>query len=132
MIKITKTYTDYKDLERTEDFFFNLTKAEIMDMEFSTTGGLTEYLTIISNANDLPSAFKVFKELLSKSYGVRSADGRRFMKSEELSSEFLQTEAYSMIFMDLTTDDEKMSNFIKGILPNDMANKLDLELKTLS
>lgn len=117
MLKKTITYTDYNGVSRTEDFYFNLTKAEITEMELSTAGGLGEMLQRIIDAKDTPSLVKVFKDLLLRAYGVKSSDGRRFMKSEEISREFAETEAYSQLFMELATDAQKASDFVNGIVP---------------
>lgn len=121
MIKKTITYVDYNGTERTEDFYFNLSKAELMEMEMGTKGGLTEELQRIINAQDTPEIIKVFKGLLLKSYGQKSPDGKRFIKSAELSEEFEQTEAYSQLFMELATDDKKASDFVNGIIPSDIS-----------
>ena len=83
MLKKTITYVDYNGSERTEDFYFNLTKAEIMEMELSTTGGLSEMIARIVAAQDAPAIIKVFKELILKAYGQKSADGKRFVKSAQ-------------------------------------------------
>lgn len=117
MLKKTITYTDYNGVEKTEDFYFNLSKAEIMEMELSTYGGLAEMIKRIIDAQDGPAIIKVFKELILKAYGVKSPDGKRFIKSEELFTEFSQTEAYSNLFMELSTDADAASEFIKGIMP---------------
>ena len=121
MIKKTITYVDYNGTERTEDFYFNLSKAELMEMEMGTKGGLTEELQRIINAQDTPEIIKVFKGLLLKSYGQKSPDGKRFIKSAELSEEFEQTEAYSQLFMELATDDKQASDFVNGIIPSDIS-----------
>ena len=120
MIKKTMTYTDYNGVERTEDLYFNLTKAEVMEMEMSTKGGLAEMIQRIIAAQDAPAIIKVFKDLIRKAYGVKSADGKRFIKSEELWAEFEQTEAYSMLFMELATDADAASKFINAIVPADL------------
>ena len=117
MLKKTITYTDYNDVERTEDFYFNLTKAEIMEMELSTTGGLAEMITRIVAAKDAPAIIKVFKDLVLKAYGVKSADGKRFIKSDEIREEFAQTEAYSILFMELATDADAAAKFVNAIVP---------------
>lgn len=117
MLKKTITYTDYNDVERTEDFYFNLTKAEIMEMEMSTSGGLGEMINKIVAAQDAPSIIKIFKDLVLKAYGQKSPDGRRFIKSEELRREFEQTEAYSQLFMELATNADEASAFVNGIIP---------------
>ena len=123
MKKETITYTDYNGVERTEDHFFNLSKAEIMEMELSIDGGLSETINRIINAKDVPALIKLFKKLLLDSYGVKSPDGKRFIKSEELSTEFAQTEAYSQLFMKLATDADAASAFVNGIIPADLADK---------
>ena len=125
MLKKTITYIDYDGSERTEDFYFNLSKAEVMEMELSTTGGLAEMITRIVAAQDNPAIIKVFKELILKAYGEKSPDGKRFVKSEELSTAFSQTEAYSILFMELATDADAASKFVNGIIPSDMAKKIE-------
>lgn len=120
MIKKTLTYKDYNDVERTEDFYFNLSKAEIAEMQLETEGGLGEYIQKIVDAKSQVEIVKLFKKLLLKSYGVKSPDGRRFIKSEALSEEFTQTEAYSILFMELATNSEAASAFVNGILPKDL------------
>lgn len=117
MLKKTITYLGYDGVERTEDFYFNLTKAELMEMEMSITGGLTEMIKKIIAAQDAPAIIKVFKELILKAYGVKSDDGKRFIKSKEISDAFAQTEAYSQLFMELATDSDAAQKFINGIVP---------------
>ena len=120
MLKKTMTYSDYNGTERTEDFYFNLTKAEIMEMEMGTVGGLAEMINKIVAAQDAPAIIKIFKELILKAYGEKSADGKRFIKSEEISNAFSQTEAYSMLFMELATDADAAAAFVNGIIPADI------------
>lgn len=120
MLKKTITYVDYNGVERTEDFYFNLTKAEVMEMELSTTGGYVEMLEEIINAKDSATLIKIFKDLILRAYGEKSKDGKRFVKSEELSTAFSQTEAYSMMFMEFATDADAASAFVNGILPQDI------------
>lgn len=117
MLKKTFTYTDFNGVERTEDHYFNLSKAELMEMELSTTGGLAEMINKIVAAQDAPAIVKIFKDLVLKAYGQKSADGRRFIKSKELSDEFSQTEAYSQLFMELATDADAAAAFVNGIVP---------------
>lgn len=124
MLKKSITYVDYNGVERKEDFYFNLSKAEIMEMEMSTVGGLAEMITKIVAAQDAPSIIKIFKELVLKAYGEKSADGKRFVKSEELSTAFSQTDAYSTLFMELATDADAAAAFVNGIMPADMAKQL--------
>ena len=110
MIKKTITYTDYNGLERTEDFWFNITEAEALEMEMSTTGGYCDMIRRVVAAQDMPTVFKA--------YGEKSPDGKRFVKSEELSTAFSQTEAYSQLYMELATDADKAAEFINGVIPN--------------
>ena len=116
-------YTDFNGLEREEEFMFNLTEAEITEMELTTDGGLSDSIKKIIAAQDTPQIIKVFKMLLLKSYGENSADGRRFVKSDKLSEEFAQTNAYSQLFMKLATDDKAAVAFINGIMPDSMQEK---------
>lgn len=120
MLKKIITYTDYNGVERTEPFYFNLSKAELMEMELGVTGGMTEMLNKIIAAKDAPSLMKTFKEIIMKAYGVKSDDGKRIIKSEELSIAFTQTEAYSVLFMELITDDKAAADFVNGIIPNEI------------
>lgn len=124
MLKKTITYTDYNGVERKEDHYFNLTKAELMEMELGTTGGYAEMIQRIVDAQDGPAILKVFKEIIFKAYGQKSADGKRFIKSEELSKEFSESEAYSELFMELITDAEAAAAFVNGIIPADAAEQL--------
>ena len=121
MLKKTIAYTDYNGTQREEDFYFNLTKAELMEMEMSTSGGLAEMIQNIVKAQDAPAIIKVFKDLVLKAYGEKSLDGKRFMKVDEngtpLSIAFSQTEAYSNLFMELATNAEAASEFVNGIVP---------------
>lgn len=119
MLKKTINYTDYNGMERKEDFYFNLNKAEVAEMELSTEGGLAEMIQKIVSSKDTPSIVKIFKDLILKAYGDKTPDGKRFVKSKELSDAFAQTEAYSELFMELATDAETASAFVNGIMPTD-------------
>ena len=119
MLKKTITYTDYNGDERKEDFYFNLSKAELMEMELSTSGGLAEMISKIVAERNIPKIVEIFKELILKAYGEKSPDGRRFIKTKALSEEFSQTEAYSELFMELATDDKAAAAFINGIIQVD-------------
>ena len=120
MLKKTIEYTDFNGEERKEDFYFNLTTAEIMEMEMGVAGGFSEMTQRIVDAKDVPSIIKIFKELILKAYGEKSPDGKRFIKSEELSTAFSQTEAYSSLFMELATDADAAAKFVNGIIPTDL------------
>ena len=124
MLKKTIDYTDYNGVERKEDFYFNLTKAEIMEMEMSTVGGLAEMIEKIVSTQDTVAIIKIFKDLVLRAYGEKSADGKRFIKSKELSDAFSQTEAYSNLFMELSTDSDAAAAFINGIVPADVSKEM--------
>lgn len=128
MLKKTITYTDYDGVERKEDFYFNLSKAELTEMQLEMPGGFDNYLKQIVAAKDVSSLFKVFKEIILRSYGVKSADGKRFIKSKELSEEFVQTEAYSVLVMELVGSDTVAADFIKAIVPADLSKEVSKEL----
>lgn len=132
MLKKTITYTDYNGVERTEDFYFNLKKSEIMEMEMSTDGGLSEMIKKIVATKDVPSLMSIFKKFILKAYGEKSPDGKRFIKSEELSESFEQTEAYSELFMELATSDKAAAEFINGLIPPDVAAQIKNDQQLLS
>ena len=123
MLKKTITYNDYNGNELTEDFYFNLSKAEIMEMEMSTEGGLAERIQKIVAAQDAPQIIAIFKDLVLKAYGEKSADNKQFRKVDEKGNPlyigFSQTEAYSNLFMELATDSDKAAEFVNGIIPAD-------------
>lgn len=127
MLKKNITYTDYNGVERTETFYFNLSKAEIMEMELGTTGGLAEMIKKVIATKDVPSIMKIFKDLVLRSYGEKSDDGKRFIKSDELREAFSQTEAYSNLFMELSTNPDMAAEFVNGIIPSDLAKQVKEE-----
>ena len=131
MLNKTIKYTDYNGVERTEDFWFNLSKAEIMEMELSTTGGLAELIQKIVKEQDAPAIIKIFKDLILKAYGEKSPDGKRFIKSDEIALAFSQTEAYSNLFMELATDADAAAKFVNGIIPADAAEAAKAQNKAL-
>lgn len=118
MFKKTVTYTDYDGVERTETFYFNLSEAEIVEMELGTEGGWRERMQRIIDSKDAPTIMREFKKLIMLSYGIKSDDGRRFIKSEDISRDFTQTEAYNQIFMELVTDAKAAADFANGIAPS--------------
>ena len=124
MLTKTVKYTDYNGNERTETLNFHLTKAEIAEMELSMPGGMSVTIQRIIEAQDTKELIAIFKDLLLRSYGVKSPDGRRFIKNDELREEFSQTEAYSEMFMELATDAKAASDFVNGIVPADMQEQL--------
>lgn len=122
MIKKTVTYIDYKGEERTETYHFNLNRVEVLDMQMTTIGGYTEKLQALIDAKNTTELYKLFKDLVLRSYGVISEDGKRFEKTDKLREEFEQTEAYVTIYMELATNTDKAIEFINGITP-DFENK---------
>lgn len=118
MLKKTIKYVDYNGVERCEDFYFNLSKAEITEMQISEDGGYDQMLQKIVDAGDNKAIFKHFKAIVLKAYGVKSEDGRRFIKSEQLSEEFSQTEAFVELIMELAGSDEAAAEFVNGIIPS--------------
>ena len=120
MLKKTIKYTDYDGNEREEDFYFNLSKAEITEMELSKEGGMSEYIKKISATQNGPELIKLFKDIIIKSYGEKSLDGKRFIKNKELTEAFTQTEAYSELFIELASNADEAVKFINGIMPKNM------------
>lgn len=127
MLKKTIAYTDYNGVERKEDFYFNLSKAELMEMEMSTEGGLVEMINKIVSTQDAPRIMALFKDLVLKAYGEKSLDGKKFMKKDAngnpLYPNFEQSEAYSVLFMELITDEKTMADFVNGIVPADISKQ---------
>jgi len=117
MYKKTIKYTDYNGTEREEEYCFNISKAELATMELSIDGGMENYLKDIIAKKNGAEIMRVFTDIIRKAYGVKSLDGRRFQKSPELSDEFMQTEAYSELFMELVTDSKAAAEFVNGIMP---------------
>ena len=124
MYKETVKYIDYNGVERTEDVYFNLSKAELMEMQLSTAGGFDTMINKLIKAQDQPTLVKVFKDIILRSYGVPSPDGRRFVKTKELAEEFTQTEAYSDLYMKFITDSEAAAKFINGIMPKSLIEQM--------
>lgn len=116
MLKKTITYTDYNGVERTEDFYFNLSKAEAIEMQANASGSLEELYRQIVAEQDTAKIYAMFKDLVLKAYGKKSLDGKRFVKSPELSEEFSQTEAFSELIMEIMTKPDAASAFANGIV----------------
>lgn len=119
MFKKTIKYVDYNGEERKEDFFFNLNKSELLEMQLSQEGGLRDYLIRIVDAKDTPELIKMFKHIILLAYGEKSDDGKHFMKSDEIRKKFECTEAYSELFMELATDSDAAAEFVNNLLPAD-------------
>lgn len=116
MVRKTITYTDYDGNQRTEEFLFNLSKAELIEMEASESGGMEKMLKRIIAEEDTKKIMSIVKDVILKSYGKKSDDGRRFIKSEGLSNEFSQTEAYSELLWELLQNEESAAKFMNGLV----------------
>ena len=124
MIGKTITYEDYNGNQRKETFFFHLSKAELMEMELVQDGGMEQMIQRIIDTQDRKKIVEIFKDIILRSYGEKSLDGKRFEKvrdGKRLADDFAQTEAYSILFMELATDSDAASAFINGVLPQGLA-----------
>ena len=124
MFKKTVTYKDYNNVERTETFHFHFSEAEILDMEMSVEGGFAERIQKIIDANEQTKLMQVIKQFVIDAYGVKSEDGKRFIKNETVKAEFLESPAYSKIWMELVTNDRMAADFINEVIPADMKEQL--------
>ena len=125
MFKETLTYTNYNDEEVTEDVYFNLSKAELLEMNFEAKGGLEKYLQSIINARDVQTLAKLFKELLLRSYGVKDPEGRKFIKSEDLRKDFECSIPYEILYTRYSTNAEAAAKFVNGIMPADLRKAVE-------
>ena len=124
MLKKTMTTVDFGGTERTEDYYFNLTKAEIMEMQLCTDGGFVETVKKIVEAKNQLELTNLFKKIICASYGVLSPDGRKFVKNQEVLDDFMATQAYSDLYIELLSGDGKAAeDFVTGILPKDLTNE---------
>lgn len=125
MLKRTISYVDYDGNERTEDFYFHLTKAEVIEW-LMTTGDYTldKVLERIAAKRNGKEIMATFRDLIYKSYGEKSLDGRRFIKTEEVKQAFMETEAYSILFIELVSDGKKAGEFVNGIIPKELADEI--------
>lgn len=121
-------FIDFNGEEREETFYFNLTKAELIEMQLEVKGGLNKLIEQMAETKDIPSLAKLFKTLIKKSYGEKSADGRLFVKTEEAWNNFFYTQAYSELFMELTQNAEAAANFINAIIPAELAEEAKKQL----
>jgi len=124
MFKKTVEYDDYDGNRRKEDFYFHLSGAELIEMEAATPGGMEARLMQVVKDNDGGEIVKVFTELVRKTYGKKSEDGRRFQKSDEIWNEFYESSAYDIFFMGLVTDANACAEFANAILPQKMLDEL--------
>lgn len=129
MLKKVIKYTDYNGIDREETFYFNLSKADLVEMELSVDGGFAEFVKKVVETKDQKELMKLFKNFILKAYGEKSDDGKRFMKSPEISEKFAATEAYSELFMELLTDSEAAAKFVNGLAPAGTPNVTAEEAK---
>ena len=121
----TFSYTDYNGNPRKDTWYFNLTKAELMKMELGAWGGLDALLKRLIREEKPEKIVDMFEKIILGAVGEKSPDGRRFIKNEQIRQDFYQTQAYSDLFFELVTDPEKLTAFLKGAIPEDLAKKID-------
>lgn len=126
MLKKEITYNNFDGTEETEVFYFNLTKAELIEIEMGHEGGLSEALKKIVASKDGAEIIKEFKSIILRSYGKRSPDGKRFIKNQQVRDEFESTEAFSVLFVELVTDTDAAAEFVRGIMPQDMMREAQM------
>lgn len=124
MLKKTITYEDFNGEQVTNDFYFNLTRAEMIEYDASCPGGAIEYLTYLMNNRKNAPLIAAFKDLILRSYGERLPNGR-FVKTQEAYDEFKASDAYSVLFMEIVSGEEAAAAFVNGVIPKD-AQKKDL------
>ena len=127
MLKKTVTYKDFNGEEVTEDCYFNLSKAELLEMNFQASGGLENYARAIINARDTATMMQIYKDLLLKAYGVKTPDGKHFMKTDQIRLEFECSPAYSEIYTELLTDDKAAADFFNRVIPKELADDPQLQ-----
>lgn len=120
MLKKELTYENYDGVEVTEVFYFNLTKAELTLWEASEDGGVSARLKKMVDTKDGKSIMSTFYDIMMRSYGEKSADGKRFVKSPEMSKAFSETVAFDIIFSEMMEDPEKALNFVQKVLPAEL------------
>ena len=128
MLKKVINYKDYNDQDRTEDCYFNLTESEVLELELGVEGGLAEYLNMIVKEKKNHLMIPMIKSLILQAFGKKSADGRQFIKNDEIRSEFLNSPMYNILFMEIALNEATMAEFIIGILPKKMSEELQTQL----
>jgi len=127
MYKKTISYTDYDDIERSEDYYFNLSKSELMEMDFSATGGMEKLIRSVIATRDTKRIMEIFKDIILRAYGEKSLDGKRFIKVRDghrLADDFAETGAFDALFIELATNDKAATEFINGIIPKALADEI--------
>lgn len=125
MLKKTITYTDYDGMERTEDFWFNLSKTELTKLDAELPGGVLGVLRKIIDKKDRKALVDFIETLILRSYGEKTLDGKRFVKTPEMAEEFMQTPAYDELFMSILSDTDSQTSFINGVIPQSMAKEIE-------
>ena len=125
MLKKTITYTDYDGMERTEDFWFNLSKTELTKLDAELPGGVLGVLRKIIDKKDRKALVDFIETLILRSYGEKTLDGKRFVKTPDMTEEFMQTPAYDELFMSIISDTDSQTNFINGVIPQSMAKEIE-------
>jgi hypothetical protein len=129
MLKKSITYTDFNGNEQTEDFYFHLSRTELTEMEVSVTGGMSETLKRIVATENAKDLIEIFKKIILDSVGEKTEDGKRFVKNEAITEDFVSSPAFDVLFMDLATNSDAAAAFIKGIMPPDFAAQMELDAK---
>jgi predicted nucleic acid-binding protein len=132
MLKRTIKYTDYNGEPQEEIMYFHLSKAELLELELSEVGGFSEMLKKTAEAQNPKEVLAAFKEIVSKAYGIKSPDGKQFMKSEEIRQQFLHSAAYDELFVELATNADAAAAFFNGVIPSDMTPGLEMEMKRIA
>lgn len=130
MLKKTMTYTDYNGETRTEDFYFNLTKAELIEMSLSENGGLDAFIEKIISERDQKKVVELFKDIILKAYGEKTLDGKHFLKNDEIRDRFSHTEAFSDLFMELAFDGKAGAEFVNALIPKNLAEEIQKYAKS--
>lgn len=125
MLKKTITYTDYDGMERTEDFWFNLSKTELTKLDAELPGGVLGVLRKIIDKKDRKALVDFIETLILRSYGEKTLDGKRFVKTPDMAEEFMQTPAYDELFMSILSDTDSQTGFINGVIPQSMAKEIE-------
>lgn len=128
MLKKTIKYTNYNGEEKEKDYYFNLKKSELVDLQYSTPKGFLDYITRITESEDAVSIWKAFRDIVLKAYGEKSEDGERFIKSPELAKAFEETEAFSELIMELIDSSDAAAKFVNGVMPADLLEKTKTDL----
>ena len=125
MLKKTITYTDYDGMARTEDFWFNLSKTELTKLDAELPGGVLGVLRKIIDKKDRKALVDFIETLILRSYGEKTLDGKRFVKTPDMAEEFMQTPAYDELFMSILSDTDSQTSFINGVIPQSMAKEIE-------